>query len=273
MMEAGVYFDISNEDYHAGEGISKSQLDDIAVNPAFYLWRKSAPVDEEKLKPLDMGSALHCLLLEPDEFDKRFIVAPEFNRRSNAGKEEEKEFLKQCEGLNMTIMTAEEGRKLKIMRESALAHPTARWMLEAQGVQEASIYWEDSETGVLCRCRPDKMITEFNWCLDLKSTADMDRFGRSYYDYRYHVQDPFYSDGYHKQFGEHPTFVFLAISTSINCGRYPVKIFTSDAQARQAGREEYKRNLRTYSECLATNEWPGIETLSLPYWAKELRNE
>ena len=39
-----------------------------------------------------MGSAIHCLLLEPDEFKDRFIIAPPFNRRTNAGKAEEAEF-------------------------------------------------------------------------------------------------------------------------------------------------------------------------------------
>ena len=82
-MKPGIYFDISNEDYHAGDGVSKSQLDMVAMSPALLKWQKSAPVDTEKLKALDMGTALHCLLLEPDEFDKRFIVAPAFNRRTN----------------------------------------------------------------------------------------------------------------------------------------------------------------------------------------------
>ena len=58
----GRVFGLSNEEYHSGPGISKSQLDDIAESPATYIWRKSAPVDEEKLKALDMGTALHCLL-------------------------------------------------------------------------------------------------------------------------------------------------------------------------------------------------------------------
>ena len=85
----GIYHDLSNEQYHSGPGVSKSQLDDIAESPATYIWRKNAPVDTEKLQALDMGTALHCLLLEPDEFDSRFIKAPDFNRRTKDGKAEE----------------------------------------------------------------------------------------------------------------------------------------------------------------------------------------
>ncbi|EDR2836635.1 RecE family exodeoxyribonuclease, partial [Salmonella enterica subsp. enterica serovar Bredeney] len=88
-IQPGIYYDIPNEAYHAGPGVSKSQLDDIADTPAIYLWRKNAPVDTEKTKSLDTGTAFHCRVLEPEEFSKRFIIAPEFNRRTSAGKEEE----------------------------------------------------------------------------------------------------------------------------------------------------------------------------------------
>ncbi|HGC1367465.1 TPA: exodeoxyribonuclease VIII, partial [Escherichia coli] len=55
-IEPGIYYGISNENYHAGPGVSKSQLDDIADTPALYLWRKNAPVDTTKTKTLDLGT-------------------------------------------------------------------------------------------------------------------------------------------------------------------------------------------------------------------------
>ncbi|EHH6568328.1 exodeoxyribonuclease VIII [Escherichia coli] len=272
-IEPGIYYGISNENYHAGPGVSKSQLDDIADTPALYLWRKDAPVDTTKTKTLDLGTAFHCRVLEPEEFSNRFIVAPEFNRRTNAGKEEEKAFLMECASTGKTVITAEEGRKIELMYQSVMALPLGQWLVESAGHAESSIYWEDPETGILCRCRPDKIIPEFHWIMDVKTTADIQRFKTAYYDYRYHVQDAFYSDGYEAQFGVQPTFVFLVASTTVECGRYPVEIFMMGEEAKLAGQQEYHRNLRTLADCLNTDEWPAIKTLSLPRWAKEYAND
>lgn len=271
-IKPGIYFDITNEAYHAGPGVSKSQLDDIADTPAIYLWRKNAPVDTEKTKTLDTGTAFHCRILEPEEFSKRFIIAPEFNRRTSAGKEEEKTFLEECARTGRTVLTAEEGRKIELMYQSVIALPLGQWLVESAGYAESSVYWEDPETGILCRCRPDKIIPEFHWIMDVKTTADIQRFRTAYYDYRYHVQDAFYSDGYRAQFGEIPTFVFLVASTTAECGRYPVEIFMMGEDAKLAGQREYRRNLQTLAECLNNDEWPAIKTLSLPRWAKENAN-
>ncbi|EEA4443800.1 exonuclease VIII [Salmonella enterica subsp. enterica serovar Sandiego] len=271
-IQPGIYFDIPNEAYHAGPGVSKSQLDDIADTPAIYLWRKNAPVDTEKTKSLDTGTAFHCRILEPEEFSKRFIIAPKFNRRTSAGKEEEKTFLEECARTGRTVLTAEEGRKIELMYQSVMALPLGQWLVESAGYAESSVYWEDPETGILCRCRPDKIIPEFHWIMDVKTTADIQRFRTAYYDYRYHVQDAFYSDGYRAQFGEIPTFVFLVASTTAECGRYPVEIFMMGEDAKLAGQREYRRNLQTLAECLNNDEWPAIKTLSLPRWAKENAN-
>lgn len=130
-MKPGIYFDISNEDYHAGDGVSKSQLDMVAKNPALLKWVQAAPEDEEKKSALDMGTALHCLLLEHGEFDKRFIVSPKFDRRTKQGKADEEAFLRDVADMGITVLDVEQWRKLELMRDSAMAHPAARWMLEA----------------------------------------------------------------------------------------------------------------------------------------------
>lgn len=272
-MKDGIYYDISNEDYHNGEGVSKSQLDLIEKCPALYLWNKSAPIDTDKIKSLDFGSAFHCFLLEPIEFNKRFIIAPEINRQTKAGKEQFSELTIQAEENKQTILTHEEFKKLNLMKDSAMALPLAKWMIEADGTCESSIYWTDEETDILCRCRPDKLIPSQKWIIDLKTTADINRFQNSVYDYRYHVQDAFYTDGVQSAFGDRFTFFFLAVSTTIDCGKYPVQIFALDSLAKEIGYTSYKKNLHTLADCKKNDDFSSIQTLSLPYWAKELRNE
>lgn len=267
-MQPGIYYDISNEDYHAGEGVSKSQLDMVAKSPVLLQWAKCAPVDTEKLKALDMGTALHCALLEPDEFSKRFIVAPEFNRRTNIGKAEEKAFLKDCETSGKTIMDNEQGRKLKLMQASAYAHPAAKWFLEDEGYCEASIYWTDDETGELCRIRPDRFLKNRPIIIDVKKTADIDRFPASIHEYRYHIQDAMYRDGYYQTFNEYPLFVFIVVSETIDCGRYPVRVYELDSEDVKDGYDTYRNNLNTYHQCRLSGNWGGVEKIQRPAWAR-----
>ncbi|MFC0712245.1 PD-(D/E)XK nuclease-like domain-containing protein, partial [Azorhizophilus paspali] len=262
--------DLSNEAYHGGEGISKSQLDLIAKAPALFQWNKAAPEDLDKSKALDFGDAAHAFLLEPKRFAEQYAIGPaNAPRNTKAGKEAWEAFeATLSEG--QVVLTADQGKQLQLIRESVMAHPHARWLIETVGDVEASIYWKDLREGVLCRCRPDKAIPALGWLMDLKTTADMSRFIRYFHEYRYHVQDAFYSDGYAAEFGEQPAgFVFLVVSTSIDCGKYPVRLFTMDSEAKEAGRQTYIKDLATYADCLRSNEWPAIETLSLPYWAKE----
>ncbi|WP_372833127.1 PD-(D/E)XK nuclease-like domain-containing protein [Pontibacterium sp.] len=267
-MEPGIYTDLTNEAYHSGPGVSKSGLDLIADCPSKFLWNKQAPVDEEKTAALDMGTALHCVILEPEEFEDRFIVAPVFNGRTNEGKAAKKAFYEDCASLGKTIMTAEEGRKLKIMRESVMAHPTARWLLEEEGQNEASIYWSDEETGELCRIRPDRMISDRALIVDVKKVDDMSRFKRHIEEFRYHVQDAMYSHGFKQHFGEDATFLFLAVSSSINAGRYPVDVIDLTPDWKEAGFELFRRDLDTYHQCRTADDWMHIHTLERPRWAR-----
>jgi exodeoxyribonuclease VIII len=266
-IKPGLYLDLSNEEYHSGPGISKSGLDLIAENPSAFKWQKNAPVDQDKLTALDMGTALHCIMLEPEEFADRFIIAPEFNRRTTAGKADEKEFLANCADSGKTVMTAEEGKALDIMRDSAMAHPTVRWLFEQEGNNEVSIFWEDDETAELCRVRPDRMLKDQPVIVDVKKVADMDRFDRHVEEFRYHVQDAMYCEGYYKHFGVWPKFFFVAISSTISAGRYPVDVFDLTPEWKEIGAELFRKDLNTYHQCKQNNDWVHIHTIQRPRWA------
>jgi exodeoxyribonuclease VIII len=266
-IKPGLYLDLSNKEYHTGPGISKSGLDLIAANPSAFKWQKNAPVDKDKLAALDMGTALHCIMLEPEEFADRFIIAPEFNRRTTAGKADKKEFLANCANTSKTVMTAEEGKALDIMRDSAMAHPTVRWLFEQEGNNEVSIFWEDDETAELCRVRPDRMLKDQPVIVDVKKVADMDRFDRHVEEFRYHVQDAMYCEGYYKHFGVWPKFFFVAISSTISAGRYPVDVFDLTPDWKETGAELFRKDLNTYHQCKQSDDWVHVHTIQRPRWA------
>jgi len=66
--------------------LSYSALKAYAKSPNHYLMYVGREFVETPAMVL--GSALHCLVLEPQEWSKRYITAPKFDRRTKAGKEQ-----------------------------------------------------------------------------------------------------------------------------------------------------------------------------------------
>ena len=299
--------ELSNEAYHSGPGISKSQLDYIAKEPALLQWSRSAPRDTEAKTAVDLGDALHAILLEPERFEAEYCC--DFEPPENAlvttdqlkahldkiGADYKKSgtkavleaacleadpdapvasalraaWEKQVAGRH--VFSRDEWRKLMLMKASVMAHPTGRALLEDEGgINEASLYWRDAETGVLCRCRPDRIVPRYKIVLDVKSTADIDKFERSLFDYRYHVQAPFYNAGYEAYFGEPPrAFVFLVVSTSRSAGRYPVRLVSLHPDDYAQGVAEMRADLEAYAEAERTGVWSGIGTVRIPRYARK----
>lgn len=263
----GLYTDIPNEDYHLGVGVSKTMLDWVHQSPALLHWSQNAPVDEEAEKAVDFGNAFEAALLEPERFNAEYIPAPDVDRRTNSGKAEYAEFLEMAEDLN--VLTRDQWRQIRLMVDSTWAHPMAARVLSAKHVIQGSYYWIDSVTDELLRCRPDVLCTEVPIVVDLKTTADMGRFRKSVAEFRYHVQDGFYTDGLTEYFGgEQPHFLFLVACTSRSAGRFPVHVVELDIDAKHQGVHEYRADLERLIECRKTGDWTHIEELRLPNWAR-----
>ncbi|WP_017445770.1 PD-(D/E)XK nuclease-like domain-containing protein [Gayadomonas joobiniege] len=270
--QPGIYFDVSDIDYHKSNAISKSTLDLVDKSAALAKWQQSAPVDDENSDSLDFGKAFHCALLEPERYAKEYITEPKLDRRTKEGKAKAAEFAESAKG--KVIVTHDEARKIKLMVGSVMAHPDAAAILGLDGgVTEASIFWKDPETGLMCRIRPDWMNEQHNIILDVKTCGDIEGSFKSFIgsvsEYGYHKQDSYYTDGYEAHFGKKPLFVFLVVSTSIECGRYPVRVFMLDEQDKHDGRSEYRLSLNKYAHHLKSGNWHEIETIERPAWARK----
>lgn len=264
----GTHDDLSNADYHSGEGISKSGLDLIHRSPLHYWSRYLDPEreEEEPSKALRLGSAIHGAALEPEKFGEEFAVAPKCDRRTKAGKASYADFVLDSAG--KTVLTADEGELVRRVAESVRAHPTAAFLL-GEGRPELSAFWRDEKTGELCRCRPD--WAREGLLIDLKTTQDAGYHGfrRSAWQFRYHVQAAFYLDGWAAA-GNEPaqSFVFIAVEKT---PPFAVAVYYASEDMVRLGREEYRADLDLYAACRKADQWPGyptdIQQLDPPAWA------
>lgn len=252
---------MSNDEYHRHPSISKSQLDMFSRDENALEWVKNCPVDTEKLKTLDFGTAMHAICLEPELLKTDFIIMPPFNGRSNAGKEEKAAWLELNK--DKKVLTTDEYTKLNLMFESVMAHPGARRLIEMQGAAEESFFWTDEETGVECRCRPDKNLTDTQYLMDVKTTEELRKFCYSVEDYRYEVQDAYYTDGLRANDQDKEGMIFLVIQKKIELGRYPVAVWTLPKEAKDHGRIQYKQDLQDYVEYKKRQQLRVVSELSM----------
>ena len=263
-MKPGIYHGISNEAYHASPGISKSGLDDMDPPARYYgLHLDPNRPAREQTAAQRVGTLAHCAILEPEEFGKRYAVGPDCNRNNKAWKEWEASLPAGVEA----IKPGEAATAWK-QRESVLKLPGMAEIL-GDGVAEASAYWIDPYTGVLCRCRPDFVHTDA--LIDLKTVGRGDTFGfsRQAPKLNYHVQDAFYSWGYARASGMlERDFWFLTVETEYP---YLAARHRLPVEAKNEGLALVRIKLDTYAECLERNVWPGypdeIQTVDWPAWA------
>lgn len=279
-MELGIIAN-SNEEYHAGPGVSVSDLKVLLHQTPLHLWaRKFDPARKPQTQtPAKLlGSAIHCATLEPDDFPYRYAVVPEgIDRRSKIGKE----FYQELEAGGQSPLTAEQYAAVMSTSTSLRTHPIISYLLSLHGKVEQSMYWRDKATGVICRMRPDYMIepcSQFpnGLILDLKSAEDASPvgFAKAAYNYAYHMQAAWYPDGFQQIFGtrEAPAFIFGSAEKE---APFAAAVYSASAEQIRLGRYHNRRLLEQYAQCLAADQWPGFNQeaspLALPAWgAKEL---
>ena len=261
--EPGIYTDISNDDYHASAGISRSAISALQLSPLDY-WMEYINPHHEKEAPSEtmiMGTVLHTLVLEPHKFADEFLVLPKLDLRTKDGKAE-KALFEEIKG-NKQFIKQDLFATARKMADAVLLHPKAAQILN-DAVFENSIYWNDKATDALCKTRPDIWNKQIGVVCDLKTARDARPryFSRTVEDGNYHIQAAMQIDGIYAATGKRPQdFMFIVVQ---NEPPYMPYIYRLDDEAIEAGRREYKEALLIFRECMKADDWTRDREAIIP---------
>lgn len=252
--------DWSAEKYHADRtAVSKSWLDYIHRSPAHlkaYLDGLIQPTPR-----MAFGTLVHSWVLEPDSIASRYMKIPKLDRRYKDQKAKAEELEAEARERGVTMVDEETWELASAIRDAVYRHKAAAVIL-GKGEPEQSVLWTNPETGELCKARADWLR---DFIVDVKTTEDAspDAFAKSIANYRYHVQDAHYREGF-----ERDRFVWIAVEIK---PPYAVAVYMDNEDMLALGKAHRDRDLATYVECKEKNEWPGypevIQEIHLPRWA------
>jgi hypothetical protein len=260
----GVYPDLSIDAYHNVEicpapSIGGSGLVTLAPPepvPLKFWWDSTLNPKREATDTtaLRIGKAAHTLFLEGEaEATKHFAVMPaEMTLAQNAGKA----FRAQAEGEGKMLIRHSEWAKAQAMAAMMAAIPRFRAAFSV-GRPEVTLVWQDEETGVWCRCRPDFLVDDVTHLPELKTcrSAAQSAFERAIDEYGYHIKAAHIMEGCRVLgLGEPKTFTHYVVeSEPPHCWA----IHTLPRETIEFAEVQRRAALRTFARCLERNDWPG----------------
>lgn len=263
-----IYENLPQEEYFSIEAASNSGLKLVRRSPAHFKYRE----DKEPSPAMAMGTHIHMALLEPERFDKHYIVATEAEDKRSA----------YYRGLVKDVgadrvLTIKEHRKLIGMKEAAYRNKRFAAYMSALGRNELSVVTKDPDTGVTIKCRFDRMGDSL-FAFDLKKCQDArgEEFTKPISNYGYYMQVAFYEHVWFCETGERlKEFPLVAVEEDSPHG---VICHDLDEIALELGRIHFREALDTYARCLESGVWPAYadesEVTSVTSWmANELLND
>lgn len=244
------------------EIVSNSYLSKLNKCPA------AAKIPTKETESMIFGRAAHTLILEGKEaFENQFAICEPIDKRTKDGRETHRLFKEA--NIAKDIIMQEDYNVLVGMATAVQSHPFETQLLH-EGISESTIIWTDEETGIQCKCRPDRTPANNKGVLvDLKTTQDINSFRKSVLGYGYARQAAFYTEGVKKITGEnYDAFAFIAVEKD---PPYRTEVFVLDSDYMQWGYNENHRLLRIEKECRDKNHWPhyqnaGAEDLFKPVY-------
>lgn len=259
--------------YRSYEAWAASDIRLLAKSYGHYLHKQTYPEDYSYTAALRAGTIIHTCVLEPERFKEDFVVPPEINKRTKAGKEEWGAWEK--ENGNKFALTQEEYDKANTIRHHVFRNSRAAELFTG-GMAEVPIVWAEEINGNTyeMKGRADyvKVIGDTMLILDLKTTqeATYDAFQRSVLKWDYAVQAQHYKRGFEIL---HPDkdvqFIWVPVEKQPPFG---CQIFQASEEVYRHGqrlREKGFHNLDAglmYPELIHLPYSDEIQLMKLPKW-------
>lgn len=268
------------------EYITSSDLSKLAKSPAHFIHSKSDD-DAEETQAQKIGTAIHCLVLEPSEFKKRYctfdrekvLPFPDKDYKTVANRVARDSFYNIVKAQGMICLDTKEWDQVLGMADSVTQNPTFMQLIQGS-VTEESHYMECDEFGIKIRLRPDSFNHTSHFLISLKSTKDAspDGFARECVKYHYPEKEAFYND-YMGKFYDKPLLGHCIIAIE-NVAPYHHAIYNLTDDFLETGRYLYRTYLDRLKSAKDKNKFQGYDffaepgsfgiiNLQLPNWAKK----
>jgi hypothetical protein len=254
-MNTGLYPDLSFERYTSLERVNISNLKEMARSALHYRYRCA---HQKESATLSMGRSAHTAILEPERFERDFIVWDEVTDGGKMSPRRGKKWDAFCEfNKGKTVVKPDEFRFACNVRDAVRHKPVARKYL-CDGPCELSLLWEDAETKAPCKGRLDLVTTvgQIDCIVGIKTSRDLDprKFSAQAASLHYYLQWAFYYDGYSTLTGKSPRIVEICVEAT---PPYDVVVYVVPADVLELGREAYRELLVKLGDCERAKRWPG----------------
>ena len=260
---------LTNEAYHELKAVSPSQIKVLGRSPLHYYDQFLADDREKKesTPAMQLGTALHTAVLEPQLWDKTIAVPPHrFDRRTKVGKQLADEFERESAG--KLVLSPDDADQVRRMADAVRKHPAARFLLDMPGQREASYTWTDPATDLQCKTRPDWHSEDRRIVVDVKTTKDASReeFAKSIANLDYHVQAAWNQAALGAE-----QFITIAVE---HTRPFAVAVYPASGAMIAAGQRRIESAMTLLAECWRTGIWPGYgdlvqEPIELPGWCRD----
>ena len=250
--KVGVYEDIPYEEYASIPAYRSHDLTTVIRCP--YKWKHELPMKESPA--LIEGRLQHTLFLEIDKFDDEFVIEPNVDRRTKAGKEEYEDF------------------KASIGDRSPVKQDMYDVCMERRKIVEEYVPHETHKVELtLCfhwrshpfKARMDWYDGENVWDLKTARDASPRGFKSAINNFNYHMQAALYLDAAKALGMTANQFMFLAQEKA---HPYPFAVYTLSEEAIDYGIARNEQALKTIIDCKDRDDYKpfnvsGIQTVEL----------